>query len=65
MNQTRHKNKPQTVSNGKKSVRIWKLKSPSQDALDRLKGELQGWDGESNLDLVWNDTLTMEVITLS
>jgi hypothetical protein len=60
----------ETFSGEKRYIRIWKLGSlehrifVKKEAFDKLHNILKDWDGQSNLDLVWDDTLRVEVITL-
>lgn len=52
-------------------LRIWKLGSiehrvlPTQAAIQRLAGMLSEWDGESDLELIWDDALKMEQVDVA
>lgn len=49
-------------------IRLWKLGDtnknifPTQESYDRFKKFLSEWDGQKDLDIVWNDLISCEVI---
>lgn len=49
-------------------IRLWKLGSlehkiwPTEKAYEKLGTILREWNGQDDLDVIWNDTLTLEVI---
>lgn len=59
-----------TLDKTKKYIRLWKLGSmehgiiPTQKEFEKLTNLLKDWDGKSTVDIIWADTLSLEVFEL-
>lgn len=59
-----------TLDDSKNYVRLWKLGNiehkiyPTEKAFEKLHTLLNGWDGISTIDIVWDDTLSLQVFEI-